>query len=64
MTLLSLTASLSSLTFSDTASLTLKFNSSSLKRKFSAGIKPDKNTLIPYLTDIGIVTTPYAPGVP
>lgn len=42
----------------------LKFNSSSLKRKFSVGIKPAKKILIPSRTEKGMVTTPYADGVP
>jgi len=45
-------------------SFTLKVRDSSLKRKFSVGINPAKNTLIPSLTEKGRVTTPYAPGFP
>jgi len=37
---------------------------SSRKRKFSVGTKPAKKILIPSRTENGIVTTPYAEGVP
>ena len=44
--------------------LILKFNSSSLNRRFSVGTNPPRKMLIPSLTLKGMVTTPYAEGVP
>jgi hypothetical protein len=43
---------------------TLKVKDSSRNRRFSVGTNPDKNILIPSLTEKGRVTTPYAPGFP
>ena len=42
----------------------LKLSSSSLKRRFSVGTKPARKMLMPSRTENGIVTTPYAEGVP
>mmetsp|Transcript_4730 Transcript_4730/g.14616 ORF Transcript_4730/g.14616 Transcript_4730/m.14616 type:complete len:194 (-) Transcript_4730:945-1526(-) len=45
-------------------SATRKVSASSRKRMFSVGMKPARKMLIPSRTEKGIVTTPYAPGIP
>ena len=43
---------------------TLNVSASSRKRKFSVGTNPARKMLMPSRTENGIVTTPYAPGLP
>ena len=50
--------------FSIASVVTLNVSASSRKRKFSVGTKPARKMLIPSRTEKGIVTTPYAPGLP
>ena len=49
---------------SSAVSATLNVSASSRKRRFSVGTKPARKMLMPSLTPKGIVTTPYAPGLP
>ena len=49
---------------SSAVSATLNVSASSRKRKFSVGTKPARKMFMPSRTPKGIVTTPYAPGLP